>query len=210
MGWQKKTNDGPDLRTGVDWRRRVAVHEAGHAVLAWASPYVTEVGFIALEMKTLWPDQVILAGVTAYSVSPTVAADPRHLWNQIVIGLGGMAAEAFMLRSIKSRGCTVDLMGAKGYAEIIRGRRGAAAMDWLPWDDDGEDAGRGLPDIADMFVEPIDPTVRDILNACCRRAKLGVAAQPQRLAALMNALMADDRLNNDQLWRLLGPRPLWC
>ncbi len=209
MAWRKKTIDRSDNAVDGDWRQRVSAHEAGHCVLAWSSPYVSEVSYVLMEMKRLWPDQTLLAGLTAYAVPAWAAEDPRHHWNQIVIGLGGMAGEAFMLKSVKSLGCTVDLAGAKGYAELIARRHGRQALDWLPWPDHPRNDGREL-DIGEMFAGPVDPTVRDILNACCRRARTGVALYPDKLAAVMTALLSYDRLGNDMLQRLLGPRRLWC
>jgi len=202
----ERNQDGPD---NPSWRRRVAAHEAGHALLAWTSPYVTEVGHITLDIRRLWPDRMILSGLTAYSVPISAAGDPRHHWNQIVIGLGGMAGEAFLLGSVKSLGCAVDLAGAKGYAELIVRRHGGKSLDWLPWPD--PDAGRRPAlDLGKMFTDALDPTVRGVLNACYRRARTGVVLYPDKLAAVMNALMASDRLDNDCLERLMGPRPLWC
>ena len=86
--------------------RRIQVHEAGHAVVAWACTLVADISRI----DTLHNKEGVTGGLTAFNLYK--AKNVPTLWCDLVIALAGIAAEANIYRSFRSSWSQSDLSGS--------------------------------------------------------------------------------------------------
>lgn len=171
-----------------------ATHEAGHAVLAWVSPYVAEV--TAIELKDEGE-----SGVT--SMSRGAIDSPVRLWDAIAISLAGIAAEGYAFGRFSTRGSRGDLAKARAWAETLVATTPDAARSF-PWK---APLSRSVIDVGKMFEERPSEEVCDVLNAAYRHAKSVFAVRPAAFHALAGAIHARRRLTAADVEAVLGPRP---
>jgi ATP-dependent Zn protease len=172
---------------------RAAVHEAGHALSAWFSPFVRSLDRISLIEPS--------GAITGYSVSRAEVVSPSRTfrWTRAAIALGGIAGELAALGVAKTKGAEPDLLAARADAEALAADAG---MDHCPW----QETGTSSLDIGLMFATPPSPDARSILNVCHLRNKRIIAENRMLFEAVVAELLVRRSLEPVDIERIFGKR----
>ena len=198
-----------DLREGklrpVE-KKRVAVHESGHAVLAWATP----------EAEPLSRVSILPRGM-ALGATQQVAPEDRHLHTRAELDarlrvlLGGYAAEQIVLGEI-STGAEHDLGEATRLASKMVAHYGMSeALGPVHYDlrDDQTFLGQRFSSdggTSDATAHAIESEARARLGRALAEATAVISAHRAALDRLAAALLEHETLERDGLEQLLGPR----
>ena len=182
-----------------DEKRRVAVHEAGHAVVAWASSDAEPPRRIS-----------ILPRGRALGATEQAPGSDRHLATRgeldtkLTVLLGGFAAELAVLGEVSS-GSEQDLREATALATEMVSRYGmsdALGPMWL----DRSEGPWSRP--SDAMIHAIEDQARELLAAAHRRAVTLVEKHRPTLDRLADRLVDQETLEHDELAQTLGARPM--
>jgi cell division protease FtsH len=187
-------------------KKRVAVHESGHAVVAWAT----------LEAEP--PHRVsILPRGMALGATQQVPPEDRHLHTRaeldarLVVLLGGYAAEQIVLGEI-STGAENDLGEATRLASKMVAHFGMSEeLGPVRYDVHEEHAFLGQriateSGTSDRTVYAIETEARALLGRALAGATAAITTHRAALDRLAAELLAHETLERDQLDQLLGPR----
>ncbi|HEU4733201.1 MAG TPA: ATP-dependent zinc metalloprotease FtsH [Kofleriaceae bacterium] len=187
-------------------KTRVAVHESGHAVLAWATP----------EAEPLSRVSILPRGM-ALGATQQVPPEDRHLHTRaeldarLLVLLGGYAAEQVVLGEI-STGAENDLGEATRLASKMVAHYGMSeALGPVHYDVREEHAFLGQriateSGTSDATVHVIENEARKLLGRALASATAAITAQRDRLDRLCAALLEHETLERSELDALLGPR----
>ena len=89
---------------------RTAVHEAGHAILAFYCTKVREIKTVSIL------EEMDASGKIDYKIG---WGNKACVWCCLVIGLGGIAAENMIFGKFRTRKAKQDLLNARGFAEDL-------------------------------------------------------------------------------------------
>ncbi len=179
-------------------RTRTAVHEAGHAVLAWEARCVMDV----TSAQIVADDDERSAGLVKYrSRLPVIARDN---WEQVSICLAGLAAEVTMYGSCQKGGAEDDIRSARELVdEIYQGERGYFGSSACPWNEEADKA----PSIAGtVYGDDERSRKNEIIDSCYRHALAKIREHRHLFDAVAAALDQKGRLDQDELATLLGER----
>jgi cell division protease FtsH len=186
-------------------KKRVAIHESGHAVVAHFSPHSEP-----LHRVTIIPRGMAL-GVT----QQTPAAD-RHIMTQaelesrLRVLMGGYAAERVVLGDTSS-GAENDLKRATELAFKMVAHFGMSDRIGPVFHEHKTEhpfLGQMLATeggTSDATVHAIEEETRRILNAAVEGAKRTIAENRGRLEKLVQALLERENIEKQELLELLGP-----
>ena len=187
-------------------KKRVAVHESGHAVVAWATPEAEP------------PNRVsILPRGMALGATQQVPPEDRHLHTRaeldarLVVLLGGYAAEQIVLGEI-STGAENDLREATRLASKMVAHFGMSEeLGPVRYDVHEEHAFLGQriateSGTSDRTVYAIETEARALLGRALAGATAAITAHRAALDRLAAALLEHETLERDQLDQLLGTR----
>jgi cell division protease FtsH len=194
------------LDTRTDYlRRRVAIHEIGHALLA--AEFQNDFDLKKVSMKTTYNG---IGGYTLFNEYPDVQESGLYtkdlLLKRIIVSLGGKAAETIEYgENFVSVGSSEDLKQANELAREMIYRYGMGknlevfSQNRLPY--------------SDRILDLIDKESMDIVQQCYDEAKIILSDKYQKLHILMNLLLAEnvldgktvidivhDRLNNSYIY----------
>ena len=166
IGIAKKTDERSDTI-----RRRVAVHETGHALLA---KYFSE-NFI-LKKVTIQATYEGAGGYTLFNQNPEVVEGGLYtkemLCQNLIIALGGKAAENIYYGPDKmSLGAIQDLKQANSLARNMVEKYGMGGRHWAVFykTDTYSDIGEAFNSYSEVTKEAIDDGVSELVyNAYCR------------------------------------------
>jgi cell division protease FtsH len=187
-------------------RNRVAIHEAGHAVLAWATP----------EAEALRRVSILPRGM-ALGATQQVPPEDRHLHTRaelnarLLVLLGGYAAEQSVLGDI-STGAEHDLREATRLASKMVAHYGMSdELGPAYYAIDVEHAFLGARIASDRMtsdatVHAIEREARRLLATALATATAMVATHRDRLGRLSSALVERETLEANDLDAVLGPR----
>src|SRR5690606_33089563 len=186
-------------------KRRVAVHESGHAVVAHFSPNAEP-----LERVTIIPRGMAL-GVTQY-----VPGQDRHLFTEpqlrdnLRMMLGGYAAERLILGTISS-GAENDLKRATELAFKMVAHWGMSDRVGPVYHEHRTEhpfLGQQLATeggTSDATVHIIEDETRRILNNALSGAEQILREHRAELERLVGALLERETVEKEELVRMLGP-----
>ena len=187
-------------------KKRVAVHEGGHAVLAWAT----------LQAEPLHRVSILPRGM-ALGATQQVAPEDRHLHTRtelearLRVLLGGYAAEQVVLGEI-STGAEHDLGEATRLASKMVAHYGMSdALGPVRYDVHEEHAFLGQriateSGTSDATVHAIENEARALLGRALAGALSVITAERARLDRLCAALLEHETLEREALDEMLGPR----
>jgi cell division protease FtsH len=186
-------------------KQRVAVHESGHALLAWATP----------DAEPLRRVSILPRGM-ALGATQQVAPEDRHLHTRaeltarLLVLLGGYASERAVLGDI-STGAEHDLKEATRLATKMVAHFGMSeALGPIHFDVQEEHAFLGARiaegGTSDATVHTIESEARKLLAQALDAASATIAEHRDRLDRLVNNLLANETLERDALDAVLGPR----
>ncbi len=191
-----------------DGRTRTAVHEAGHAVVAWSAKSVRHITRIIITADREEEDLFLNAGRTKYIKKGTPWGEtPHRLWEDVAIGLAGLAAESNVYDFFQPSGAEEDLGDALLAAKLIvlKERRKGKIFS-PPWKK--ETPMRNALDLASVCYHPneLTPRLSEILNLSYYRACDIVRAERERLDALAVAVHKKGALQKKEIKTILGRR----
>jgi cell division protease FtsH len=193
-----------DTRSEVA-RRRVAIHEMGHALLA--AEFQHDFDLKKVSMKTTYNG---VGGYTMFNEYPDVQDSGLYtkdvLLKRIIVSLGGKAAETLEYgENFVSVGASQDLKQANEMAREMIDRFGMGnklevfSQNRLPY--------------SDRVLDLMDKESMDIVQQCYEEAKTILSDKYHKLQVLMNLLLAEnvldgktvtdivhDRLNNSYVY----------
>ena len=187
-------------------KRRVAVHESGHAVLAWTTPEAEAVRRVS-----------ILPRGMSLGATQQVPPEDRHLHTRhelearLFVLLGGYAAERSVLGDV-STGAENDLREATRLANKMVAHYGMSdALGPMYYDVHEEHPFLGQriatdSSTSDATVHAIEDESRVLLAHALDEAVAAIAAHRAQLDGLVDALLEHETLEQDDVARVLGPR----
>lgn len=159
------------VRSAVELR--VAVHEVGHAIVAFRCPYVT--------IDTVEMDEGMSLGNGRVVHKTTVKGRDleKMQWWEVAIRLGGVAGELLELGKIRSGNCIDDLVRARDTAQSLLGSD-------PPW----QEAPPGAFDVVKMF-KPGSVTEAEarVLQICYNHARNLIIQDREVFSRLVRDLM---------------------
>lgn len=187
-------------------RRVVAYHEAGHALVAWLTPAADPVHRV-----TIIPRGRAL-GVTEQLPSEDHYNYSRaYLLARLAVMLGGRAAEEVVIGDITT-GAENDLVQATRLARRMLTRWGMGSLGTVAFEADeehpflGYELARGR-DYSETTAAQIDREVQQLLAERHQVVHDLLANVPEPLDRLAQALLRDETIDEEELGRILGPRP---
>jgi cell division protease FtsH len=186
-------------------KQRVAVHESGHALLAWATP----------EAEPLRRVSILPRGM-ALGATMQVAPEDRHLHTRaelmarLFVLLGGYASERAVLGDISS-GAEHDLKEATRLATKMVAHFGMSdAFGPIHFDIQEEHPFLGARiaegGTSDATIHTIESEARKLLANALDKASAAIAEHRHRLDSLVKSLLENETLERDALEAVLGPR----
>jgi cell division protease FtsH len=194
------------LVMSVDDRKRVAYHEAGHALMGLLLPDVDPV-----QKVTIVPRGQALGVTYQVPLDDRLSYGESYLRGRIAGALGGRAAESLVFGSV-STGAENDLQQATRIARQMVTRWGMSdkvGLVYVAREDGGflggdsmmPDLGSGLSDRLGALV---DAETKRIVSECYVVTEENLARERSRLEALAEALLERESLDEDEIWRVTG------
>jgi len=200
--------DPRETRLDVDERRRVAVHESGHAVVAHFSEHAEPLNRVS----------IIPRGMTLGVTQQTPEGD-RHLMTQLQLTaklrtlMGGYVGERMVLHSI-STGAENDLKEATKIASKMVAHYGMSAKVGPVYHEHGAEhpflgykiaAEAGTSDVT---AHDIETETRELLSGAVDEATRLLETHRCELDALVAALLETETLEGTDLLDILGKSPM--
>jgi cell division protease FtsH len=176
-------------------KQRVAVHEGGHALVAYFLP-----GADPLEKVTIVPHGRAL-GVTQFSEDDRFNIPEHYLRARLAVALGGRAGEQVTLGEVSS-GAENDLEVATNYARRMVERWGMGKQLGpvsFPRDGASPAAQLGLPSTSPALAEEADHEVQRILKEAEKTALETLAGHRAALDALAKALVERETVEKSEV-----------
>ena len=203
---------GPERRSrrlGPDEKRRVALHEAGHAIVADRLPHADPVQKISIVPR----GRVALGYTLQVPEHEQFLHTRSELLDRLTVLLGGRAAEDLMLADV-STGAQDDLEVATamarqmvcvlGMSERVGLPRCARSTDTMATGDQGG----WLRDCSETTAREVDEEVRELLGAAFERARLLLEGDRANLERVARALLERETLDHEAFQALLVSRPV--
>jgi cell division protease FtsH len=194
------------LAMSAEERRRLAVHESGHAVVAHALP-----GADPLYKVSIIPRGRTLGGTQQLPEQERHTLPEDYLRTRLAVMLGGRAAEREVLGTISS-GADDDIRQATALARAMVARWGMARtigpVD-LRESEEHPFLGREIAQprrFSEASAQVVDAAVRDLLQEAEASALQVIRAWRQPLSRLIANLERDETLDREQIEAALGPR----
>jgi cell division protease FtsH len=188
-----------------DERRRVAVHEAGHALVALRIPEAEPV-----KRVSILPRGASLGATRQEMSAERHLATRSALTARLAVLMGGHAAEALLLGDTSS-GAENDLREATDLAFRMVARFGMSKRVGPMFHEVREEhpfLGSRLgtaSGVSDATTHLIEEEVRATLAEALERATSVLTSQDGGLARLTEGLLAEETINGEQAERLAGP-----
>jgi cell division protease FtsH len=183
-----------------DQRRRIAVHESGHALIGLLVP-----GSDPVRRVTIVPRGRALGVTLALPEIDRYNYDEAYLRVRIINALGGRAAEQVCFDTV-TNGAENDLQQVTNLARAMVTRWGMSeevgllALDNQNGQGGGEQMlGGGSRQYSEELARSSDHATRRIVEECYNEAVTLLTRERQRLEALSEALLRDETLDEQQM-----------
>jgi cell division protease FtsH len=196
-----KVTMGPvrkSLRRSDDELNLVAVHEAGHAVVAHYTPGSDPVHRVSILSRGM------AGGVTHFLPADENRMMSRsRLLARLAVALGGRAAEEIILNDI-STGASSDIESATAIAKSMVQRFGMSEkLGLVRYGDSEANYWAEVRDYSDDTAHMIDEEVRGILNEAYARAKEVINANRAKFDEVVAILLEKEVLEGEDFTSLL-------
>jgi len=168
-----------------------AVHEAGHAIVAWQSRFASAVFEITCDIEE---------GKTETGRINSIYMEPPGLWEWAAIDLAGLAAELLIFNRFNSFQSRDDLMASRNNSIAVI--HSNVEQQWR------DEPSLGSLSFERMFAtdkQPTEPVVQ-VMNVSDRRAKALILCERDRFARLALELHKKGSMLQQEIEQLLGPR----
>jgi cell division protease FtsH len=197
-----------NLAIQPDERHRLAVHEGGHALVAYCLPGADPLYKVSIILRGR-----TLGGTLQLPEHERYTLPEQYLKDRLAVMLGGRAAEKQMLGSVSS-GADNDIREATALARAMVARWGMSS-EVGPVDlRDTEEypfLGREIAQprhFSESSAQTVDRAVQELLIAAEGRARQVVHYHRELLVRLVARLEENETLEREQIESRLGPRPL--
>lgn len=189
------SKDAP-LPESLEQQKRLtfARHEVGHAWIGWHIAETNRIDHVSVSEgkgDRLIKGHCLIKGAK----TGTEAA----LWAEIAYGLGGIAAETVLSGRFKSAWAQEDLAEARRDCGTLLARFPRTTVPW-------KHAPRRGIDLGALFVEPLTPQERFVLNQCFDICCTLIERRRSKLEHAAEALAREGRLSGSQLECFFGDR----
>ena len=186
-------------------RKVVAYHEAGHALVAWFTPFADPVHKV-----TIMPRGRALGVTEQLPGDDRYNYSRRYILARLAVMLGGRGAEDLVLGDITT-GAENDLVEATRLARRMITRWGMGKLGLMAVDGNEEQPFLGYEmtqgrEYSEETAGAIDHNVQDLLAEQYRNVKDLLSRSRDRLDNLVQALLQEETLDQDALEAILGPR----
>ena len=178
-------------------RRRVAVHESGHATVAWFLQ-----GAQPLLRLSIVPRSKGALGFAQYLPNENSIDTQRELEDQLAFALGGRAAEELVIGSI-SVGAADDLERVAKLAWNMVAKLGMSPLGPLSFDE----SEFGTKKFSDKTTRAIDAEVSKLVANATEIARNIILQNKENLEKLSELLLKKELLGPGDIEEILGPRP---
>jgi cell division protease FtsH len=187
-------------------RRVVAYHEAGHALVAWRTPAADPVHKV-----TIIPRGRALGGTEQLPKEDRYNYSRTDLLARLAVLLGGRTAEELVLGDVTT-GAENDLVAATQLARQMVTRWGMGSLGLIAFQADAEHPFLGYElaqgrDYSEATAARIDQDVQRLLSERQEVVRQLLTDAREQLDRLALALLAEETINEEELVRILGPRP---
>ena len=183
--------------------RTVAIHEAGHAILAYVLPHCPTV-----ERVTIASDEEEYLGYVMHAVSQNQHVRTRsELLDSICVALGGRQAEWMMLSEVSS-GCWNDLQQATGVASMMVEQLGMSERMGLRIyraDQQAQVVLKGR-DISETTAAAVDQEVAALVEAQKERCDALLRQYRPEFERLIDILIDKKTIGLDEMKAVFGGR----
>lgn len=189
-----------------DERHRLAVHEAGHAVVAYFLPHADP-----LYKVSIIPRGRALGGTQQLPERERHTLPEEYLRDRLAVMLGGRTAERQLLGSVSS-GADDDIRQATALARSMVARWGMSETVGPVDLRDSEEhpfLGREIAQprrFSESSAQAVDQGVRDLIEGAQQRAADALRQHAAALERLVEALEKEEDLDRSRIEALLGER----
>jgi cell division protease FtsH len=183
---------------------RLAVHEAGHTLVAWFLPHADP-----LYKVTIIPRGRALGGTQQLPEEERHTLSEEYLRDRLAVILGGRSAEKERLKSMSS-GAEDDIHQATALARAMVARWGMSEeigpVD-LRESEEHPFLGREIAQprhYSEHSAEVVDHAVQTLLQEAEQRALAIIREHPDKLARLISTLEEQETLHREQIEQCLG------
>jgi cell division protease FtsH len=187
-------------------RRVVAYHESGHALVAWLTPAADPVHKVT-----------IIPHGRALGVTEQLPGEDHYNYNlayllaRLEVMLGGRTAEEIALGDITT-GAENDLVEATRLARRMVTRWGMGSLGLIAFQADEQQPFLGYElaqgrDYSEATAAQIDQDVQRLLRERHEAVEELLNSARDKLDQLVQALLKEETVDQDELARILGPRP---
>jgi cell division protease FtsH len=187
-------------------RRVVAYHETGHALVAWLTPAADPVHKITIvpHGRALGVTKQ-LPGEDRYNYSRT------YLMARLAVMLGGRTAEEIVIGDVTT-GAEMDLVEATRLARRMVTRWGMSNLGPVAFSADEEQPFIGYKlsqerDFSEATAARIDQEVQRLLDERHEAVRKLLTEARNQLDLVAETLLKEETINQEDLVRILGPRP---
>jgi ATP-dependent metalloprotease FtsH len=182
--------------------RRTAIHEAGHALVAWMLPQQKNVLKISITPRGNAAGYTQRAGheYHEYQTNSTLFCD-------MVVMMGGRAAEEVVIGSV-SAGAMDDLQRATDMAmKKLMAFGMSERVGLLAYSPDSTGQGRSFVKFSEDSQNAVEKEAERLVTAAYARAKTMIAEHKGKIDSLVQELTATKELVTKDIERIWGPRP---
>ncbi len=187
-------------------RRVIAYHEAGHALIAWLTPEADPVHKVT-----------IIPRGRALGVTEQLPGEDRYnyskpyLMARLAVMLGGRSAEEIAIKEITT-GAENDLMEATRLARRMVTRWGMGGLGPMALDTHEEQPFLGYEitqgrEYSEETAARIDQNVQELLKDRYTAVTRLLSRAREPLDRLVDMLLHDETIDQEEIVRILGPRP---
>jgi cell division protease FtsH len=187
-------------------RKVVAYHEAGHALVAWLTPSADPVHKVT-----------IIPHGRALGVTEQMPGDDHYNYSReylsarLAVMMGGRTAEEIVIGDITT-GAENDLVEATRLARRMITRWGMGSLGLVAFQADEQQPFLGYElaqgrDYSEATAARVDENVQHLLEERHEAARHLLIGARDQLDQLVKVLLQEETVDQDELTRILGPRP---
>jgi cell division protease FtsH len=173
-------------------RRRIAIHEMGHAVCSLARTGETDISLVTIEQEGNGA-----LGYVEYKAGGQPLPTARHIQNRLCSLMGGIAAEELLLGSF-SAGGSDDLRQATNLAGLYVGRYGMSGVGFVQYLS-AEGAPRGGVIDASKLPEEVRSAMGILLQEAFDRAKNTVSINRSTFDTMVDVLVREGTISGERI-----------
>jgi len=187
-------------------REVVAYHEAGHALVAWLTP-----GADPVHKVTIIPHGRALGVTEQMPGDDHYNYSREYLSARLAVMMGGRTAEEIVIGDITT-GAENDLVEATRLARRMITRWGMGSLGPVAFQADEQQPFLGYEltqgrDYSEATAARVDEDVQRLLEERHEAARHLLTCARDQLDQLVKVLLQEETVDQDELTRILGPRP---